>query len=61
MDSFIGFNLKTWDIYGGLMLALNSGCEAHIGKVFNNTIDYVVISNKNIFKNLKATVQNSIR
>ena len=61
VDSFIGFNVKTWDIYGGLMLALNSGCQAYIGKVFNNTIDYVVISNKSIFKNLRSIIQDNIK
>ena len=60
IDALIGFKIRTWDLYGGLALAINSGCVYEIGKVRNNMVDYVLISNKFLFSSYKEILKNYI-
>ena len=60
IDALIGFKIKTWDLYGGLTLAINSGCNYEIGNVSNNMVDYVLISNKFLFNSYKDILKQFI-
>lgn len=57
IDSLIGFKIKTWDLFGGLKLAVDSGCIYELGRIENNVVDYVLVSNKKIFNSLKEIVK----
>ena len=59
IDSLVGFKIKTWDLFGGLKLAIDSGCVYELGKIENNIVDYVVVSNKKIFNSLKQIIKNN--
>ncbi len=60
IDSLIGFKVKTWDLYGGLKIAIDSGCHFELGKIENNIVDYVIVSNIKIFNSLKDLVKKNI-
>ena len=57
IDSLIGFKIKTWDLFGGLKLAVDSGCIYELGRIENNVVDYVVVSNKKIFNSFKEIIK----